>query len=153
MGKDLTVEQTSTWALSLPGSAEACVARHSRTPPGRALLLPRLYFFLKGGSPEQASMLPWTVVHTSLLELSQATAGCWTVAACESQVSRQLGGLAERMWYAFPRFFVKMQCISESDTRAQTPPWPLKNIPVRQCPPLLSITSLQHSGPLCLKFA
>lgn len=109
MEKYLTVQQTSPWALSPPGSTEGRVAGHSSAPPGRPLLPLRLHVLLKGRSPEQAAMPPWTAVHTCLPELPQATAGCWTAAACELQASRPLGGPADVMdgWCVSPHFFVK----------------------------------------------
>lgn len=73
------------------------MAGHSSAPPGRLLLPLRLHVLLKGRSPEQAAMPPWTAVHTCLPELPQATAGRWTTAACELQESRPLGGPADVM--------------------------------------------------------
>lgn len=47
--------------------------------------------------PRASSNAALTAVHTCLPELPQATAGCWTAAACELQASRPLGGPADVM--------------------------------------------------------
>lgn len=149
MEKYLTVQQTSIWALTR--EAQRGAVSGTSVLLCKSFVAFRLHSFLNG-----------------MIFRASSNATFWCIPAFWN-FPRLLRDAEEQLLVNYKRVInlavyqkgcdkypltdlLKCSAVSEPDTRAQTPPWPLESIPVMQFPPSLFIISLEHSGPLCLKF-